>query len=113
VFEDKALADDVAAIVEKQIHFGGEDPTKQEVKHLEDTTTQAEPRNVVWLVACNDAIPASSGNDIQVPVVGRKLAFLRNKWYISIPYGGGWDVINFARTMFCFQWEKGQDVSFK
>jgi hypothetical protein len=47
VFEDKALADDVAAIVEKQIHFGDEDPTKQEVKHLEDTTIQAEPRTVV------------------------------------------------------------------
>jgi len=47
VFEDKALADDVAAIVEKQIHFGDEDPTKQEAKHLEDTTTQAEPRTVV------------------------------------------------------------------
>ena len=71
-----------------------------------------QPRTVVWLVACNDAIPASSGNDIQVPVVRRKQAFLRNEWYFSIPYGGGWDVSNCARTMFCFEWEKGQDVSF-
>jgi hypothetical protein len=28
-----------AAIVEKQIHFGDEDPTEQEVKHLVDTMT--------------------------------------------------------------------------
>jgi hypothetical protein len=39
VFEDKALADNVVVAVEKQIHYDGPDPTKQEVTHLEDTPT--------------------------------------------------------------------------
>jgi len=62
------------------------------------------------LAACNDAIPASSGNGIQGPVVGHKQAFLLTDWYFSTPHGGGWDLRNCARTMFCFEWEKGQDV---
>ena len=64
MFEDKALADDVAAIVEKQIHFGDEDRTQQEAKHLEETT-QTEARTVVWFGSFQFVIVASSGNEIQ------------------------------------------------
>ena len=46
-------------------------------------------------------------------MVGQKLAFLRNEWYFSIPYSGGWDVSNCARIIFCFEEKKGQDVSFE
>ncbi|KAG0646213.1 High-affinity glucose transporter [Hyphodiscus hymeniophilus] len=36
LFEDKNLADDVVLAVEKQIHYDGNDPTKQEVTHIEE-----------------------------------------------------------------------------